>query len=358
MALIYGNQLDRELLPYVNTPDPVGSHYPIDHDMFLSLIEKALGDAGFVIHENEVVVSRHFPKAEEIANVEGYIPHYEANPETMSPPQFAEGIGQRAFGGLAITSEDLAGTERQLVCGWRNSHDKSFKSAICIGSRMMVCSNLCFSSERVIGRKHTKNIERDLPAVISKIIYGLVSEWSNMETRIKAYKLVRLTRETAADLVFKLKEHGAIAPTKCANVFDLWLNPASAAKGMIDKTAFIDETDQYDEDAYKAAISLKEHELESAFGCGTSLWGLYNALTETLKGSDFSKHASRTMAAQALFDGIAGVDIKAEADVEVEDEDENGVHYSSESTVEDVTERLAELNEEEVEEEATSVDIW
>jgi hypothetical protein len=335
--LIYGNQLDRSLLSNVHTPDPVGTHYPIDHNMFLELIEKALDDAGFIVHANEVVVSRNFPSAAEIEFV--------AN--NMETATFAEGIGQRAFGGLSITSEDLAGTERQLVCGWRNSHDKSFKSAICIGSRMMVCDNLCFSSERVIGRKHTKNIERDLPAVISKIVYGLVAEWSNMETRIKAYKLVRLTRETAADLVFKLKEHKAIAPTKCATVFDLWLEPALAAKGMIDKTAFIDENDSYDEDAYKAAIASKEHELESAFGKGVSLWGLYNAFTESLKGGDFSKHATRTMAAQALFDSIAGVDIKAQSDVEVEGEDENGVHYDVETTTEDVTERLAETEEEE-----------
>lgn len=324
--LIYGNQIDRELLTFVHTPDPVGTHFPIDHNMFLDLIEKALTDSGFVIHDNEVVVSRNFPKLEEIQAV-----------RDSDGANFAEGIGQRAFGGLAITSEDLVGTERQLVCGWRNSHDKSFKSAICIGSRMMVCSNLCFSSERVIGRKHTKNIERDLPAVISKIIHGLVAEWSNMETRIKAYKLVRLNRETAADLVMKLVEHKAIAPTKAHRVFDLWLKPELAAKGMIHTDAFIDDQDNYDEDAFKAAVSSKEHELQAAFGCGVGLWGLYNALTETLKGSDFSKHAARTMAAQSLFDTLAGVNIKAQTDLELEDEDENGVHYGTETTVSDET---------------------
>lgn len=329
--LIYGNQLERSLLPFVHTPEAEGTHYPICHNLFLELIEKALTDAGFTIHGNEVVVSRNFPKDYEIASV------LRAHGEGKENVQFPIGIGQRAFGGLAVTSADLCGTERQLVVGWRNSHDKSFKSAICIGSRMFVCSNLCFSAERVIGRKHTKNIERDLPAVISKIIYGLVAEWSNMETRIKAYKLVRLDREKAAELTMKLVEHQALAPTKVFRVFDLWQKPEMAAVGMIDKLDFLDDNDNYDEDAYKAAIASKEHELAAAFGRGTSLWGLYNAYTDTLKGSDFSKHAARTMAAQALFDGIAGVEIVAQSDLEVEGEDEDGISYSTETTVQDVT---------------------
>ena len=310
MSLVYGNKVTREIVNRTFTPDPNGAHYPIAHGFFVDAIEKALIDAGFKIELAEFVLSRNFPSKEELAAFE------------TQPFDMPEGVGQRLFGGFALTREDLVGTERQLVCGLRNSHDKSFKSAICIGSRMMVCSNLQFSSERTIGRKHTRNIERDLPSVISKLVYGLVAEWSDMETRIKAYKLVFLNRETAADLCMKLVEHGALPKTQAHDVFQLFLDPRPAAKGMIDKESFIDENDSFDEDAYKAALAHKEHELASAFGMGNSLWGLHNALTERLKGSDFAKLPARTMTAQTLFDTLAGVNIESRTVFDVEENEE------------------------------------
>ena len=328
MSLIYGKQFPRELLKFIHTPEPEGKHFPICHNYFLELLEKALIDAGFKIHKNEVVLSQKFPSPELLKQA---VCQFE-NEGTI--PEFSPEIGARAFGGLSITREDLVGKERQLVCGWRNSHDKIFRSAVCIGSQMMVCDNLCFSSEREVGRKHTRNILRDLPSVISQIVHGLVAEWMSMEQRIRAYKLVPLTREQGADLCMKLREHGAIAPTKIAKVWDYWFEPATAAKTMIDKLSFIDEeTDEYDEESYNTAISEKGHELEAAFGKASNLWGLYNAFTQTLKGSDFSKLPARTMAAQALFDTIAGIDVKVNSKFDGE-KTENGIDYEVETTTE------------------------
>jgi hypothetical protein len=39
---------------------------------------------------------------------------------------------------------------------------------------------------------------------------------------------------------------------------------------------------------------------------GSTLWNLYNAITENLKGGDLSKLPFRTMTTQSIFDRIAG----------------------------------------------------
>ena len=65
----------------------------------------------------------------------------------------------RYFGLFEVQSEskDIAS-----VVGLRNSHDKSFRASICAGDAPFVCSNLCFSNEIVLGRKHTTEILSDL----------------------------------------------------------------------------------------------------------------------------------------------------------------------------------------------------
>ena len=138
MSLIYGNKTcSIEEVAAVVTPDSAGRHTPIPHTTLIDETKKALEAAGFEIVEEAHKLDRG---------------------------------GLRYFGGFALTREDLAGADRQIVCGIRNSHDKAFAAGICIGNRMMVCDNLCFSSAKVIGRRHTTQILRDLPTVITKVI--------------------------------------------------------------------------------------------------------------------------------------------------------------------------------------------
>ena len=281
MSLIYGNKTcSIEEVAAVVTPDSTGRHTPIPHTTLIDETKKALEAAGFEIVEEAHKLDRG---------------------------------GLRYFGGFALTREDLAGEDRQIVCGLRNSHDKAFAAGICIGNRMMVCDNLCFSSEKVIGRRHTTQILRDLPSVITKVIASLVTEWLDMAKRIESYKGCELTRAEAAELAVKLVDGGALMKQKLYDVIQLWEKPELAAKKMIEEDDFIVTTqgeqgfvDDLDQRAFDIALAAKEAELALEFGQGENLWGLYNAVTEVLKGSDLSKLPTRTMNMQSLMDSVVG----------------------------------------------------
>ncbi len=77
--------------------------------------------------------------------------------------------GQRVFGTYKIQGHDSFNGQAQSMLGVRNSCDKSLSAAICYGSEVLVCSNLCFSGyageDGIVGRtshKHTVNVKDTL----------------------------------------------------------------------------------------------------------------------------------------------------------------------------------------------------
>jgi|TARA_R110000744_G_scaffold72420_1_gene145389 hypothetical protein len=238
MSLIMAkNKVESEQLELVPTPEPTDTHTPIPHSLLADRTRDALGRAGFEITEEEHALGRG---------------------------------GLRYFGGFALKGEGIDGNDRKLVLGLRNAHDKSFAASVCIGNHMMVCENLCFSSDVKLARRHTVNILRDLNTVLSSAVSRVVSHWTDMGKRIDAYKGSELSKERASDLVVDLAEMGAF--------------PARSV--------------------YKAVQEFRNPRHEEFKG-GT-LWTLYNGVTEHLKGGDLSKLPQRTMTTQSLFDKIAG----------------------------------------------------
>ena len=219
------------------TPDGTDSHTPIPHFSLVDETHAALERAGLEVEQEEHALARG---------------------------------GLRYFGGFALKGNDIKADDRRLVLGLRNAHDKSFAASVCIGNQMMVCENLCFSSDVKLARRHTKNIVADLPRVLSSAISRVVSHWSDMGKRIDAYKSIEVPKAKAADMVIDL----------------------------VDAKAFPAR------DVYKA---VKEFETprHDEFK-GGSLWTLYNGITEHLKGGDLSKLPQRTMTVQSVFDKLAG----------------------------------------------------
>ena len=219
------------------TPDGTDSHTPIPHFSLVDETHAALERAGLEVEQEEHALARG---------------------------------GLRYFGGCALKGNDIKADDRRLVLGLRNAHDKSFAASVCIGNQMMVCENLCFSSDVKLARRHTKNIVADLPRVLSSAISRVVSHWSDMGKRIDAYKGIEVAKANAADMIIDL----------------------------VDAKAFPAR------DVYKA---VKEFETprHDEFK-GGSLWTLYNGITEHLKGGDLSKLPQRTLTVQSVFDKLAG----------------------------------------------------
>ena len=237
MLILAKNKVESEQLAQVPTPSATDTHTPIPHALLADRTRNVIDKAGLQIVEEEHAIARN---------------------------------GLRYFGGFALKGDAIDGDDRKLVLGLRNAHDKSFAASVCIGNQMMVCENLCFSSDVKLARRHTKNIVADLPRVLSSAISRVVSHWSDMGKRIDAYKGVEIAKANAADMIIDL----------------------------VDAKAFPAR------DVYKA---VKEFETprHDEFK-GGSLWTLYNGITEHVKGGDLSKLPQRTMTVQSVFDKLAG----------------------------------------------------
>ena len=224
-------------LKAVKTPEKTATHTPIPHSLLVSKTRTALDRAGFSITEEEHALARG---------------------------------GQRYFGGFALTGDDIKGEDRRLVFGLRNSSDKSTAASACMGNSMMVCDNMCFSSDVKLARRHTVNILRDLDGMLAKAISRIRSSWADMGLRISAYKESEISPEVASNLAVDLAECKALP----------------------------------ERDVYKTVKEFRDPRHPEFRG--NTLWNLYNAVTENLKGGDLSKLPERTMKMQSIFDGVAG----------------------------------------------------
>lgn len=276
MSLLFGrkNNTLKEIEAVV-TPDATDSHHPIAHISLIKMIKACFKLAGLKVTEQQHQLDRG---------------------------------GLRYFGGFALEGEGLKSDDKRMVVGLRNSHDKAFAAGVCAGLSMTVCSNLWFSSDEKLSRRHTKNIPRDINRVLSNAVARIRANWTTMEERIEAYKTIKLTRQLAADLLVSLVDAKAftardIYPTIKefeAPGFSVATSKQYAGLSADDKAA-------------------KIIELETAHGGGT-LWTLHNAITENLKGGNLTLLPHRTITMNSIFDGVASfvepnIDLAAEGEV-------------------------------------------
>lgn len=234
--IIAKNLVDVEDLAKVQTPDATDSHKPIGHALLAGLVREGLEQAGYTIECEEHALARN---------------------------------GLRYFGGFQVIAPNAMAEDRRLVVGARNSHDKAFAAALCLGTGMTVCENLCFSSTIKLARRHTTFIMRDLAGVVAEAIGRASDHFLHMGQRINAYQETGLDLATASKLVYRMVKAKALPKSKAIDVIDEWVEP-------------------------------RHPEFR-----GEHLWNLYNATTEHLKGSDLSLLPDRTAIMQTLLDGVA-----------------------------------------------------
>lgn len=135
--------------------------------------------------------------------------------------------GQRFFGLFQVD-----GIQRQIdqkhigtVFGIRNSHDKAFAASMCIGDAPFVCTNLAFSNEVTLSRKHTTYILRDLPQLIARAMGELAVTWGRQDRRVEHYHDISVSDAMAHDLIIRAFRAGAIGKTQIAEVAKQWHEP-------------------------------------------------------------------------------------------------------------------------------------
>ena len=147
-----------------------------------------------------------------------------------------------------------------------------------MGSGVFVCDNLAFSAEIVIGRRHTKNIMRDLPQMVTLAVGRLTQARVDQERRLEAYKNTAITTVMANHLIIEAMKAKAINTTRVPKVVEQWDNPAHSA---------------FDQ---------------------KNIWRLFNGFTEVYKETSLTELPNRTTRLHGILDGACGLVIDPEKD--------------------------------------------
>jgi len=141
-------------------------------------------------------------------------------------------FGQRYFGLMQVQDRNAPeNTDRATIVGLRNGHDKCFPAGIMAGDAPFVCSNLIFSNEIVVTRRHTKNIDNvnvsgNIFMKIANAIGKLRESWIGQEKRVDAYKEYDLgSNKEANDLIIRAYQSGACSKTQIADIVEQWNKP-------------------------------------------------------------------------------------------------------------------------------------
>ncbi len=177
--------------------------------------------------------------------------------------------GDRYFGLLQVQNGHES-TDYSWVLGLRNSHDKTFPAGLVVGASVFVCDNLSFSGEVKFARKHTPNINRDLPMLTIRAVGQLSERWHAQDTRIKCYREAELTNASAHDLMIRAVDAGVCPVSTLPKVLREWREPTQPAFQP------------------------------------RNVWSLFNGFTEALKGN-LPLLPARTQALHGLMDATVGL---------------------------------------------------
>jgi|TARA_Y100000310_G_scaffold197133_1_gene197210 hypothetical protein len=193
--LMYTNATDIKVsldeIRMMETPAPRGArHLPIPFGDFIDATRQAVDGRGHVIEVEEYVVSHD---------------------------------GERFFGALQI---DGANGWKPIV-GIRGSHDQSVSRGICVGTRVIVCSNLCFNGD--LGKwstRQTTNIWDRVSPLIDDAIDGLGSTVERLTVDFDGYRARDLTAGEGDALLLACFRAGGLSGAQLARSIGEWDVPS------------------------------------------------------------------------------------------------------------------------------------
>lgn len=252
--LMYGPEdtlINRDQLVAIPTPNASGAfHKPVGYGDYMDLILHRLDQAGLAVQNEEYCTAnsggRFFGTLE---------------------------LGLKS-GGSLITSEAMT-----ITLGVRGSHDQSIPRGMCLGNRVIVCSNLMFGGDLAsISTKQTTNIWNRLPSLIDQAVDRIPVMAQQEEERMHAYQDHKFSNPRHGDAVLvELLRRDALTPNQVHRAMKEWDNP-----------------------------TYEEH---NEFG--DSAWKLVNAVTESQKPTGRTVNMDlvrqRTATASAFIDSVVGI---------------------------------------------------
>jgi len=234
-ALMYNSATDikveRDYLANLQTPPPMGTrHAPYPFYNFASDTVDAIENAGFTIEQEEYAITKDEQRMFGLLNVSRPV-----------APEWLQG----EYGVPALYKPKW-----NLLVGLRGAHDQSISRALCIGTRVMACTNLCFHGD--LGNwksKQTTNIVHRIPEMVRDAVSGLGNAGRRLTIDFDRFNSTEITRDSGENVLVDIHRHGGFSGSQLARALEDW-----------DK------------------CSVEEHTAN-----GRNLWWLFNSATHALK---------------------------------------------------------------------------
>ena len=129
------------------------------------------------------------------------------------------------FGVLSFKADN---SEMELAVGFRNSTNKSLSVGMCIGSQVIVCSNLMFSAIGggiTVLKKHSKNLLQGLEETTITTLYKAKFTFQQLIQDADLMRAITMTDDQAFQQLGRLYGHGILSPRQMPIALDSWLKP-------------------------------------------------------------------------------------------------------------------------------------
>ncbi len=230
------DEVSRPALSGVVMPPTTKTYQPVGHDWLLDQLEDGIRNMGFAFGAEHHGLSHD---------------------------------GSRYFGLITLRGVIGDNPDYTIQMGVRNSLDKRFGAQVAFGAQVLVCANLCFGGQYMLGRKHTTHIERDMPLMIEQSLKGIPEMAAAQDNRFNAYREAPLSVRNADHLIMNMLREGAVNTSRIEKVIKEWDEPT------------FDHGDR-------------------------TVWRAFNAATQALKGANIHEMPQRTIALQDVCDHAAG----------------------------------------------------
>ncbi len=162
-------------------------------------------------------------------------------------PKSGETFGQKLFGVISYKHKDF--DEMALSIGVRNSYDQSLAAGVCIGNKVFVCDNLCFSGDIRVSRKHTGDAMNDIQNLVKNAMLIAPAKHRSITEDAELMKEYTISDEQAYAILGVAYGKEILKPRQLLRSKEAWQTPPQ---------------EDFEE---------------------RNLWSLYNAMTEALKTS-------------------------------------------------------------------------
>src|ERR1044071_3660990 len=159
------SKVDREFLKTLSVPEATRTHQPVPH---LQIVEALI----------ETLTVRH---------IEVVRDEYAVTPD-----------GMRCFGLLQL---EYGFEGVQFAIGFRNSNDKSFRLALTVGYRCIICDNMAFKGDfKPVLAKHSAKL--NLIDLISVGVDKIQRNFEPLKTQIRDWREYQLETRNAKEIIY------------------------------------------------------------------------------------------------------------------------------------------------------------